>query len=65
MGYRSDDEFHTEMEALRLYAGRERWRLDADLDLSAMLLEHLFRHPFADVVEDDEQATSMAASVMP
>ena len=58
-------EFMTEMEALRLYDGRGIVRLvEADFDLSAMLLERLKPGMLLSSLTDDDQATSIAVQVM-
>jgi streptomycin 6-kinase len=59
-------EFTTEIEALRLYNGRGIAQLLAvDNELGALLLERLQPGiPLFDTIEDDEQATRIAARVM-
>lgn len=60
-----DREFRTEVEALRLYEGRGAAQLlDFDLDWGALLLEHITPGTLLLTVEDDQQATSIAAGVM-
>lgn len=60
-----DREFRTEVEALRLYAGRGAVELlDVDLERGVMLLERLKPGTMLLSVEDDEAATSIAAAVM-
>jgi streptomycin 6-kinase len=60
-----DKEFLCEVEALRAFAGRGAVRLlDADIQLGAMLLERVEPGmPLLNITDDDE-ATSIAASVM-
>lgn len=61
----ADRDFATEVEALRLYGGVGAVRLyDFDLDSGVMLLEHLKPGVMLSSVESDEEATSIAASVM-
>jgi streptomycin 6-kinase len=58
-------EFSWESEALRLFDGHGMVQLlDADSDDEVMLLEYLSPGTLLRTVEDDEQATSIAASVM-
>jgi streptomycin 6-kinase len=58
-------ELLTEAEALRVYDGRGAVRLlDADLEQGVLLLEHLIPGTMLLAVEDDQEATSIAASVM-
>jgi streptomycin 6-kinase len=61
----SQEEFNTEAEALRLYAGGGAVRLlDFDPSLVVMLLERLTPGEMLASLEDDVEATSIAASVM-
>lgn len=58
-------EFTQEVEALRLFGGRGTVQLlECDPSNEAMLLEHLQPGTPLSSVEDDEQATSIAAAVM-
>ncbi len=58
-------EFAHELEALRLFDGHGMARLlNCDMENEVMLLERLLPGTILKVVEDDEQATSIAASVM-
>ena len=58
-------EFRAEAEALRLFNGRGTARLlKVDLERGAMLLERLEAGTPLTTVEDDEQATSIAADVL-
>jgi streptomycin 6-kinase len=58
-------EFGTEVQALRIYDGRGAVRLlDFDLEHGLMLLERLEPGTLLATLEDDEAATSIAASVM-
>lgn len=60
-----DREFVTEVEALRVYAGRGAVQiLDVEADLGAMLLEHVRPGTLLLTLEDDVQATSITAGVM-
>ena len=60
-----DKEYATEVDALRVYAGRGAVRLlDFDMDRGVMLLEHIRPGTLLVAVEDDEEATSIAAAVM-
>ena len=60
-----DREFKTEAEALRLYAGRGAVQLlDADVEKGALLLEHITPGTLLSTVQDDDEATSIAAQVM-
>lgn len=60
-----DREFHTEAEALAIYAGRGAVQLlDADLDQGVLLLERLEPGTLLSAVEDDAKATSIAVEVM-
>lgn len=60
-----DKEFRTETEALRLYAGQGAVQLlDADLERGILLLEHVTPGTPLVTLENDEEATSIAASVM-
>jgi streptomycin 6-kinase len=59
-------EFRTEAEALALYGGNGAVELiDADTALGVMLLEHVRPGKMLVEVKDDEEATQIAASVMP
>jgi streptomycin 6-kinase len=59
------DEFRPQAAALRLFAGRGMVQLlDADPDHQILLLERLLPGKLLTDVEDDEQATSLAAAVM-
>ncbi len=59
------DEFFTEAEALRLFAGRGAAQLlDADLERGALLLERLQPGVLLRTVTDDERATHIAVDVM-
>ena len=59
------DEFLPQAEALRLFAGRGMVHvLNADPTQQILLLEHLLPGRPLTSVEDDEQATSIAAAVM-
>lgn len=58
-------ESRNEVEALRWYEGRGAVQLlDSDLDLGILLLERLEPGTMLSTIESDEQATSIAASVM-
>lgn len=58
-------EFLSEMEALRLFNGEGACRLiDSDEQKSWMLLERLYPGEMLAAMEDDEQATHIAAEVM-
>jgi streptomycin 6-kinase len=58
-------DFKGELEALRVYDGRGAVRLlDFDVDLGVMLLERLEPGTVLVTLEDDVEATSVAASVM-
>src|SRR5687768_13819693 len=58
-------ELKTEADALRLYAGRGIAQLlDYDLDLGVLFLERLEPGTLLKSVDDDDEATSIAASVM-
>src|SRR5947209_9474797 len=58
-------EFKQEAEALRLFDGHGMVQLlDSDPENEAMLLERLIPGTLLKSVEDDEEATSCAASVM-
>jgi streptomycin 6-kinase len=60
-----DREFQTETEALRLYAGQGSVELlDADLPSGVMLLEDVRPGTLLSSVQDDREATSIAAAVM-
>ncbi len=60
-----DKEFKTEAEALRLYAGRGAVQLlAADVERGVLLLEHITPGTLLSTVQDDEEATSIAAQVM-
>lgn len=60
-----DREFRTEVEALRLYDGRGAVQmLDFDLDWGVILLEHISPGTMLVTVDDDAEATSIAAEVM-
>jgi len=60
-----DREFKTEAEALRLYAGRGAVQLlDADVERGILLLEHITPGTLLSTVQDDEEATSIAAQIM-
>src|SRR5690349_11445214 len=59
-------EFWAEAEALALYGGNGAVELiDADSALGVMLLEHVRPGKMLVEVKDDEEATRIAASVMP
>lgn len=60
------NEFFTEAEALRIFAGQASVRLlAADLDQGALLLERLLPGTtLSDAVRDDERATEIAADLM-
>jgi streptomycin 6-kinase len=65
LSFPGDKEFRTEAEALRLFEGRGAARLlRLDLDRGAMLLERCEPGVPLGSVEDDAQATSIAADVM-
>jgi streptomycin 6-kinase len=65
LSFPEDKEFRTEAEALRLFGGRGAARLlRLDLDLGAMLVERCEPGLPLGSVEDDAQATSIAADVM-
>ena len=65
LSFPEDKEFRTEAEALRLFGGRGAARLlRLDLDRGAMLLERCEPGAPLGSVEDDAQATSIAAGVM-
>lgn len=58
-------EFHTELEALRLYGGNGIAKLiDADQERGVMILERLQPGHTLNTVENDEEATVIAASLM-
>lgn len=60
-----DREYLTELHATRLFDGRGAARLlDRDEDDAALLLERLLPGDLLESVEDDEEATTIAASVM-
>jgi streptomycin 6-kinase len=60
-----DNEFKTEAEALRLYAGSGAVQLlDADVERGILLLEHITPGRLLSDVRDDEEATAIAAQVM-
>jgi streptomycin 6-kinase len=60
-----NQELNTEIEALRLYDGRGICRLiDADAEQGILLLERLQPGVMLSTVDDDEQATRIAAGVM-
>ena len=65
LSYPEDKEFRTEAEALRLFGGCGAARLlQLDLERGAMLLERCEPGVPLSSVEDDEEATSIAADVM-
>jgi streptomycin 6-kinase len=65
LSFPEDKEFKTEAEALRLFDGRGIARLlRLDLEAGAMLLERCEPGTPLAAVEDDEEATSIAAGVM-
>ena len=65
LSFPEDKEFRTEAEALRLFEGRGAVRLlRLDLERGAMLLERCEPGVPLGSVEDDAQATSIAADVM-
>jgi len=65
LSFPGDKEFRTEAEALRLFEGRGAARLlQLDLDGGAMLLERCEPGVPLSTVEDDVEATSIAADVM-
>ncbi len=65
LSFPEDGEFRTEAEALGLFDGRGAARLlELDLDRGAMLLERLKPGAPLSTVEDDEEATSVAADVL-
>jgi streptomycin 6-kinase len=65
LSFSQDRGFEREAEALRLFAGRGAARLLVlDLDRGAMLLERLEPGLPLTIVRDDEEATSIAASVL-
>ena len=65
LSFPEDKEFKTEAEALRLFDGRGSARLlRLDLEAGAMLLETCEPGTPLTAVEDDEEATSIAAGVM-
>ncbi len=65
LSFPGDKEFRTEAAALRLFDGRGICRLlELDLDRGAMLLERLQPGTCLTTVEDDEEATAIAATVM-
>ncbi len=65
LSFPEDREFKTEAEALELFDGRGVVRLlELDLKRGAMLLERLEPGAALDSLEDDEEATSIAAGVM-
>ena len=58
-------EFRAEAEALRIFDGRGAARLlELELDQGAMLLERLEPGTLLTIVQDDEEATSIAADVL-
>ncbi len=58
-------ELRTEIAALRLYDGRGCVRLlDADPDQGILLLERLYPGEMLTIVEDDDEATRIAAEMM-
>lgn len=60
-----DREFLAEAGALRLFGGHGMARLlEADLDQGALLLEHLRPGTPLESVEDDQEATAIAAAVL-
>ena len=60
-----NEEFQTEVEALRLCAGEGAVQLfEADVDRGVMLLEYVKPGTRLSELKDDEEATSIAASVM-
>lgn len=65
LSFPGDREFETEVEALRLFDGRGAVRLlEADVQRGVMLLERLEPGLPLTTVENDEEATSIAADVM-
>ncbi len=65
LSFHEDKEFKTEAKALELFDGRGVARLlGLDLENGAMLLERLEPGATLDSLEDDEEATSIAAGVM-
>lgn len=65
LSFPEDGEFRTEAEALRFFAGRGVVQLlELDLDQGAMLLERLEPGMPLSTVEDDAEATSIAADVL-
>jgi streptomycin 6-kinase len=65
LSFPQDREFRSEVEALRLFDGCGAARLlELDLDLGAMLLERLEPGTPLVALENDEEATSIAAGVM-
>lgn len=60
-----NDEFSSEINALRLYSGQGACRLlKADAEQGLILLEHLFPGTMLVTQEDDDLATRIAAGVM-
>lgn len=60
-----NSEFRNEADALLLYDGRGAVRLlEADMDWGVLVLERLEPGTMLYTIQDDEQATSIAASVM-
>ena len=65
LSFPGDKEFRTEAAALELFDGRGACRLlEISLDRGAMLLERLQPGTRLTAVEDDEEATTIAAGVM-
>ncbi|MBA3795075.1 MAG: aminoglycoside resistance protein, partial [Rubrobacter sp.] len=65
LSFPGDKEFGTEAEALRLFDGGGICRLlGMDLDRGAMLLERLEPGAPLTTVDNDEEATALAANVM-
>jgi streptomycin 6-kinase len=65
LSFPGDTGFEREAEALRLFEGRGAARLfELDLERGAMLLERLESGVPLTTVEDDEEATSIAAGVL-
>ena len=65
LSFPEDKEFETEAEALRLFDGRGAVRLlELDLESGAMLLERCEPGAPLETVEDDEEATLIAAGVL-
>jgi len=60
-----NDELTSEIDALRIYAGRGAVRLlESEADQGALLLERLQPGTMLSPISNDEQATRIAASVM-